>query len=209
MNIDDHTKNFKVLKTVLEMMADRGYITPPHFQDLTLKKFEETYTGTRDSLMMVCSRKDNEDDKVYINFSDKDKIPKDEIYQHYKTLTDRNFKNMILITKPGAISTSLKQTIQELNIDTKLRLEPFEDTELLVNITKHELVPKHVVITDDEKRALLDRYRLKESQLPRILASDPVARYYGLQKKQVVKIIRTSETAGKYVTYRIVFQDRE
>lgn len=107
----------------------------------------------------------------------------------------------ILVTN-GKFSNFAKQSLLEL---APLQLiEHFRDEELLVDITEHELVPLHVVLSEADKAALLARYKLKESQLPRIQAGDPVARYYGMSRGQVVKIIRPSETAGRYVTYRIV-----
>jgi DNA-directed RNA polymerase subunit H (RpoH/RPB5) len=58
------------------------------------------------------------------------------------------------------------------------QIQCFEEAELMVNITEHELVPKHEVLNREEKAALIDRYKLKEQQLPRIKISDPVAKYY-------------------------------
>jgi DNA-directed RNA polymerases I, II, and III subunit RPABC1 len=91
-----------------------------------------------------------------------------------------------------------------LDVESQIHFEYFNLKELVVNITKHELVPKHQLIGNDEIKALLQRYRVKLTQLPKILVTDPVAKYYGLKRGAVVKILRISETAGVYVTYRFV-----
>jgi DNA-directed RNA polymerases I, II, and III subunit RPABC1 len=108
--------------------------------------------------------------------------------------------NAIMVLRVD-ITPFAKQALLEMS-DT-IRMEHFKETELLVDITQHQLVPEHQVLTGNEKAELLQRYRLKETQLPRIQPNDPIARFYGMKRGNVVKIIRPSETAGRYVTYRI------
>lgn len=72
------------------------------------------------------------------------------------------------------------------------------------DILKHELVPEHVILSEDEKAKLLEQYNITSRQLPKILGSDPVAKALGAKPGDVLKITRKSETAGMYVYYRVV-----
>lgn len=116
---------------------------------------------------------------------------------------DKDSVKRAIVVYAEKVSSFAKQNLAAST--EKYTFELFKHAELLVNITKHKLVPKHTLLTDEEKKELLAKYHLNESQLPRILRHDPVARYYGLGRLQVVKITRDSETAGRYITYRIVW----
>ena len=56
-------------------------------------------------------------------------------------------------------NTSLmyRVSIQNLTNLGPFNIEVFSSEELLVNITHHELVPKHMVLSDQEKAELLKR----------------------------------------------------
>jgi DNA-directed RNA polymerases I, II, and III subunit RPABC1 len=115
-------------------------------------------------------------------------------------IQQNNFRVGILVTQTSLTPAALKI----IPVVLPSVIETFQEQDLLVNITDHELVPKHIMLSEAEKVQLLQRYRLKESQLPRIQVGDPVARYHGLRRGNVVKIIRKSETAGRYASYRWV-----
>jgi DNA-directed RNA polymerases I, II, and III subunit RPABC1 len=140
---------------------------------------------------------------MYVEFLSDSHVGIKHIRAFAHTLADGKYSNGILITS-AVVGPAASRALEPL-AERGITAETFGESDLLVNITKHDLVPKHVLLSDQEKRVLLDRYRLKETQLPRIQASDPVAKYLGLKKGSVVKIIRKSETAGRYASYRWVY----
>jgi DNA-directed RNA polymerase subunit H len=72
------------------------------------------------------------------------------------------------------------------------------------NVLKHELVPKHTILTEEEKKELLEKLKISPHQLPKILVSDPVVKAIGAREGDIIKIIRKSPTAGESIYYRIV-----
>ena len=43
------------------------------------------------------------------------------------------------------------------NLDPSLSIDYFMEDELLINITKHELVPEHILLTEEEKAEVLKK----------------------------------------------------
>jgi len=74
------------------------------------------------------------------------------------------------------------------------------------DIFKHELVPKHSILSKDEVEDLLRRYHVKKYQLAKIMARDPAAVAIGAKPGDVIRVVRRSPTAGLAVFYRFVVE---
>ncbi len=77
-----------------------------------------------------------------------------------------------------------------------------------LNVLKHEMVPEHVVMSEEEVHALLAQYNIELKQLPKILVTDPACKEIGATKDDVVKIVRRSLTADEAVTFRLVIDTK-
>lgn len=206
----DVTRLWRARRTILQMLLDRGYAVLETEEDLLMPRdeFEKQFAAhsyNRESLTMLRQKRDDESDQLYVFFPEEVRgklVGVQPIVERLKRMQADGVNAAIHVLQTG-LTTYAKNHIDRLAAAVEGKLETFNENDLLVNITQHKLVPKHEVMSDEEKRALLRRYKLKESQLPRIQRSDPIARYYGLQHGHVVKITRPSETAGRYVTYRL------
>jgi len=196
---------YAVRRTVLQMLHERGYMVDQNDIDQSEKDFFEKFSTSpqRDALTLLVQRRDDPTEMILVFWPADPKVGVKPIKRYMERMNEEDAKRAILVVQQ-ALTAFARQALTEIQATEGLQIEVFQEPELLVNITEHVLVPQHMVLTKEEKDILLKRYKMKESQLPRIQLTDPVARYYGLCRGQVVKIIRPSETAGKYVTYRMV-----
>lgn len=73
-----------------------------------------------------------------------------------------------------------------------------------INILEHKLVPKHEIMSDSEITEEFANADFEIDNLPKIKSDDPVVKAIGAKPKNILRITRSSQTAGTFVTYRIV-----
>ena len=194
---------FRVRKTCMKMLQARGYVVSDEELSMSTDDFKSRFGDEppREQLTILTDKADDPSDQLFVFFPADEKVGVGPIKTYVLRMKEENVVRAIIVIK-NDLTHFAKQAVREL-ASRGYKVEYFKDAELLVDITEHKLVPEHIVLTKQEKTELLARYRLKPGQLPRIQVIDPVARYFGLAPKQVVKIVRPSETAGRYITYRI------
>lgn len=72
------------------------------------------------------------------------------------------------------------------------------------DISKHNLVPKHELLTEKQKNTLLEELHVVEQKLPKIIKDDPAIAHLDIKAGDVIKITRDSRSAGVSIYYRVV-----
>ncbi|CAN8254365.1 unnamed protein product [Cochlearia groenlandica] len=190
-------------RNALAMLKDRGYEVSDEDINLSLHDFRAVH-GERpevDRLLISAQHRSDSSKKVKVVFFGTGMVKVNAIRSvAAEVLSQETITGLIMVLQNHVTNQALKAI--EL---FSFKVEIFQITDLLVNITKHVLKPQHQVLNDKEKRKLLKKFSIEEKQLPRISKKDAIVKYYGLEKGQVVKVNYSGELTESHVAYRCVW----
>lgn len=119
------------------------------------------------------------------------------VTQLKKAMDDAEIEKGI-ITTVGKYTHTAKKRAKKFGIELIPKIFP------AFQIFNHDFVSKHELLASEEKKKFLEESKIVAYQLPRINASDPAIIAVGGRPGDIVRVIRNSKTAGKYVSYRYI-----
>ena len=75
-----------------------------------------------------------------------------------------------------------------------------------ITTLNHVFVPKHEILSKDDKEKLLEDLNTAEKKLPMIFIEDPAIKDMKPKAGDIIKITRESPTAGVTTYYRFVVE---
>jgi DNA-directed RNA polymerase I, II, and III subunit RPABC1 len=210
---------YRSRKVILDMVERRGYDTGDyqHFTIEDINTMMNLWTSTKTAqkytvtpLDMVCKHKE-EEKYLHVRYFFNAKLKVNTVENILNTMIEEEQFNteedevLCIVDEKISNEAMFDNQLDGLfkKMDNKYYTQIFEISKLIINIMEHEFVPEHTIISKEEKQKLLERFDIATfTQLPIILKSDPVAKFIGMRRGDVCKIIRPSETSGRYEMYR-------
>ena len=163
-------------------------------------------------LNLLLSKQDPENkDRIYIKyFMDGSRITsqavhkiKDEIFSDESELKFNKSDTLLIIIKDEP-NDNIKETLNELWNIYGIFITIINIHRLQFNILKHQSVPPHTILNEDEIMQFKTKYNIQHnSEIPTISRYDGVASIICMRPTQICKIIRKSRTSLESEYYRI------
>jgi DNA-directed RNA polymerase subunit H (RpoH/RPB5) len=120
-------------------------------------------------------------------------------------LTSKNGGTLTICVVPVAPSPTILTVIRQKSDKFQL----FHVGQLQYDITTHRKVPRHRILTKEERDIFLVKYHIQDvyTQMPLVDSQDMMARWIGAKPGDILEIMRKSETAGGTPYYRLCVAD--
>ncbi|CAH2064141.1 unnamed protein product [Thlaspi arvense] len=198
----DSKRFYLARTTAFEMLRDRGYQVSDAELSCSLSEFRSAFGEKPDleRLRICVSLRSDFRKKILVVFMGSEPITVKSIHAlHSEISSTQGLQVLILVSQ-----SKMNHFAQKELATFPFTVETFPIGDLLVNITKHTAQPKIEILTKEEKQELLSKHGIEDKQIPFLQEKDSFVRYYGLKKKQVVKITYSKEPVDSFVTYRCI-----
>ena len=188
---------------LLDILEERGF-NIDDYKNFSISEIGILLESNQLDMLM----EDNNKKKIYVKYYVTKVLKAQNIYSfiedliHLENILTKNDDLMIIIKDEP--NDTLIQTIKDIYMEENIYVALVNIKRLQYNILKHELVPKHTVLTNEEADAMRKKYNiLHDSQIPDISYFSPISIILGIRPNNIVKIERNSRTAIKTDFYRI------
>jgi len=229
---------FEIKKTILEILRDRGYdiSKEKHILNMKLEDFEDFYNKSLNYYKTDNPHTKNYEnleisllfnDKIYYHIFDKTEennmktiityfiIPEDKNictkdinkFKEKTIMSDNYFVSDAILIHNDPISSYVKKELSKMTQHI-FNIIVFNANELLFNPTKYIDCPQYILLDDTEKIQLMSTLKCKLSDFLIIKQTDPIIKYYGWKRGQIIKIIRDDYKynilSPQSINYRII-----
>ena len=110
----------------------------------------------------------------------------------------------IIFVSQRVLSKHIDKAILEwVKSRTNTRVETHPYIRFIIDITRHVLVPRHEIASEEDVVAWCKRHHTAREYFPSILDTDPQAIWLGLRPGMCARVYRRSETSGEFAgTFR-------
>lgn len=198
------TEIYKSRKNLLDILESRGFDT----SDYNSFTYEELHTMIQNQQLDFIVKKVGSEKKVYVKYNIVKVLRPNNIYDsvedlfHIENVLTKN-DDLIIINKDEPNDT-LQTTIKNIWLNDGLYIAIINIARLQFNILNHTLVPKHTVLSEEERNVFLEKYNItNKKMIPTISYFSPVSIVLGIRPDDICKIERFSKTAINSDFYRI------
>jgi len=195
---------FTSRKNLLDILKEIGYKTDD------FEGYSINHVGTlikNNQLNLLLTRET--DEKLYVKYTiDGSRITsqavhklKDEFFGEDAILSKKDTLMVIIKDEPN---DNIKETLDELWNIYGIYITVINIHRLQFNILKHQWVPKHTLLNEQQIIDLKHKYSIQSNtELPTISRYDPVASIICMRPTQICRIVRKSRTSLESEYYRV------
>lgn len=194
---------YKSRKNILDVMESQGY-NINDYSNFSINEVNSMFNNDQMDMLL-----ENDDEKkIYIRYNLGNKINESVILNFVEDLfylseTLKKTDTLFIITKEE-LNDPIKNILKRIWEKEKINIVIESITRLQFNILKHNLVPNHRIIKENELKNIMIKYNiLSLEHLPEINRFDPVAKLIGIKPTEVCEIKRPSKNAIESNYYRV------